>query len=361
VPFSAGRVAVADVNGDGIPDLIIANGPGDANLPRVSVIDGNVITSGGVVDLQHNLIGQFSAFDPSFRGGLWVAAGNLGGPNGQASIVVGTDVSFSSRPASLLFTGAANAPQPATIRVFDFDPNASTHFDLSLSQQVYDASFQGGVRVAVGDVLPSNPNASSSGIIAIAPGFGGPEPVRVFKYAFGQRSLGSPVAEFFPYGRSFTGGVYLATGDYLGHGDVNDILTGPGTTPVSGPFAGLVQLRVWSAAALYNSTLVDITAFQPDTTNVQSNIALLATGQPITITSRTLPVSGVSSVAFGPVNMQSSTRDLIVGSSIGKNAVRAVITTQRPANGPLVQIGKRIKTMFSRSRGPNGVNVGSRG
>src|SRR5437016_7107504 len=73
--FTGGvRVAVADVNGDGVPDVITAAGPGGG--PHVEVFDG--VT--GLEDL------SFFAYDLSFSGGVSVAAGEI---NGKGVIVTG--------------------------------------------------------------------------------------------------------------------------------------------------------------------------------------------------------------------------------------------------------------------------------
>src|SRR5690606_30795779 len=55
------RVAVGDVSGDGVPDIITGAGTG----PHVKVFDGATGTE----------IHSFFAFDPAFGGGVFVAAG----------------------------------------------------------------------------------------------------------------------------------------------------------------------------------------------------------------------------------------------------------------------------------------------
>ena len=73
--FTGGvRVATADVNGDGTPDVIVAAGEGGG--PHVRVLDGAALLLGNIVDLQ-----SFMAYDPAFTGGVYVAANNAaGGP-----------------------------------------------------------------------------------------------------------------------------------------------------------------------------------------------------------------------------------------------------------------------------------------
>ncbi|OWK47467.1 beta strand repeat-containing protein [Fimbriiglobus ruber] len=66
--FTAGvRVAVADLTGAGTPDLIAATGPGVAN--QVVVVDGTT----------HQVVATFSPFESTFTGGLYVTAGDLNG------------------------------------------------------------------------------------------------------------------------------------------------------------------------------------------------------------------------------------------------------------------------------------------
>ncbi len=70
-------VALADLNRDGYSEIIA--GAGDGGGPHVRVFDGQ---SG-------RLINQFFAYDPDFRGGVRVAAGDLNG-DGVAEIITGT-------------------------------------------------------------------------------------------------------------------------------------------------------------------------------------------------------------------------------------------------------------------------------
>src|SRR5207249_368239 len=79
--FTGGvRVAVGDVTGDGVPDLITAPGPGGG--PVVRVFDG---TTGAAVA---GPLGSLVVFDPAFRGGAFVAAGDVDA-DGVTDIVTG--------------------------------------------------------------------------------------------------------------------------------------------------------------------------------------------------------------------------------------------------------------------------------
>src|SRR5439155_12888022 len=76
------RVAVGDVNSDGIPDIITGPGPGGG--PEVRVFDGST------GQLLPGPVGDFFAFDPRFTGGIYVAAGDVNG-DGFADVIVGAD------------------------------------------------------------------------------------------------------------------------------------------------------------------------------------------------------------------------------------------------------------------------------
>src|SRR5262249_12560847 len=75
--FTGGvRVATADVDGDGIQDIITAAGPGGG--PHVKVFSG----------ADGHLLASFFAYGPSFTGGVFVAAGDVN-QDGKADIIVG--------------------------------------------------------------------------------------------------------------------------------------------------------------------------------------------------------------------------------------------------------------------------------
>jgi hypothetical protein len=79
------RVAAADVNGDGKPEIIVGAGIGGG--PRVAIFDGRTLTG-----TPRKLVNDFFAFDGAdrtgLRNGIYVAAGDLNG-DGKAELVIG--------------------------------------------------------------------------------------------------------------------------------------------------------------------------------------------------------------------------------------------------------------------------------
>jgi uncharacterized repeat protein (TIGR01451 family) len=178
------RVAVGDVSGDGVPDVIAAAGPGGP--PQVRAFDG---VSGATL---HN----FFAYAPAFTGGVFVAAGDVDG-DGRADIITGVDA------------GAGGGPH---VKVF-----SSLGGTELRSFFAYGLDFAGGVRVASGDV-----NGDGVADIITAPGAGAGPHVKVFDGA-----TGAELHSFFAYAPSFSGGVFVAAGDVNGDG-LADIVTGAG-------------------------------------------------------------------------------------------------------------------------------------
>lgn len=175
-------VAVGDVNGDGIADIV--TGTGEGSVPQVKVFNG----------LDNAVLRSFFPYDPGFAGGVRVAVGDVNG-DGIGDIITGT------------------ASGTSHVKVF----SGQTLGELA-SFFAYSPTFQGGVFVAAGDV-----NGDGRADIITGAGAGAGPHVRVFSGA----TL-TEINSFFAYAPTFTGGVRVAAGDINGDGR-EDVITAPGS------------------------------------------------------------------------------------------------------------------------------------
>ena len=191
VSFTGGvRVASADLNGDGIPDIITAPGAGMA--PEIKVFDGKTgVQLAGPV-------GDFLAYDRSMQGGVFVAAGDVTGDPFNDIIV------------------APGAGGGSEVRTFSGKDGSLLH-----SFNAYGPGFEAGLPVAVG-----NWAGAPRPYVVTGTGPGVSAETRVFDAVTGQQVSGA-VGDLHPYGQNFTGGVWVATGDTAGDGST-DLITGAG-------------------------------------------------------------------------------------------------------------------------------------
>jgi hypothetical protein len=217
--FTGGvRVAVADVNGDGFRDVIVASGPGGQSL--VKVIDGTKLNqlqgNGEIADSA--LLASFLAYDPTFMGGVNIAVGNV---DGDSDVDIVTAAGGGGGPHVKVIDGAKLGQVQGNGEIAD-SALVSGFF-------AYDPTFTGGVNVAVADV---NGDGNADVITGAGPG-GGPHVKVINGTKLNQLQANSEIANsallgsFFAYAPTFVGGVYVAAGDLNGDNHA-DIVTGAG-------------------------------------------------------------------------------------------------------------------------------------
>jgi hypothetical protein len=181
-------VAAGDVNGDGRADIIVGRGSGKGEVRVFNGANGSLLSG-------------FFAYGPGAAGfygtGVYVAAGDVNG-DGRADVITGS-------------TGGMSGP---LVKVFD-----GTNASLLRSFFAYSPNFHGGVFVAAGDV-----NGDGRDDIVTGAGPGSAAHVKVFDAVTLQA-----IDSFFAY-PGFQGGVRVAVGDVNGDG-IPDIITGAGKGP----------------------------------------------------------------------------------------------------------------------------------
>ena len=174
-------VAAGDVNGDGRADIIVGMGDANNSVPQVRVFSGANGTT---------VLHDFVAFDPTFRGGVRVATGDVNG-DGTADIIVGT------------------GPGAGQVAVFN-----GKNLGLLANFSAF-PGFTGGVYVAAGDI-----NGDGFDDIIVGAGSGGPH-VKAFS-----GNGGAVLKDFFPFSTG-TGGVRVAATDLNNDGKA-DFIVGAG-------------------------------------------------------------------------------------------------------------------------------------
>lgn len=150
------RTAVGDLNGDGVPDLAVAAGAGGG--ARVAVYNGTT-----VLTTRTKLLGDFFAFEPGLRDGVYLAIGDVNA-DGFGDLIVGAGSGGGPR---IRVASGKTLTQSGPIVAFGL-PIA----DFFVGNN---GSTRGGVRVAVKNVDGDN-NAD----IIVGSGEGQPGNVRVY-------------------------------------------------------------------------------------------------------------------------------------------------------------------------------------
>ena len=222
-------VAMADVNGDNVLDLIVGTGAGVA--PQVVVYSG---ADGGQGPFSTELA-RFTPFDAGTRGGVTVAGADIDGNAKADNIIVGSGPGTESQ---VTVFGSALPKVGEAPEVFStFTPYPGSRSGVTLATGTVD----------VGTGRPS---------IVTAPGPGEPAQVKTFRY-----DLYSPTeaamarggvadhshdptmtSEFLAYDPTYTGGVSLSTGWVAGP-------EGGAKSVVTGQLSGDGVVRVWSTGS----------------------------------------------------------------------------------------------------------------
>lgn len=181
--FKGGATVAVGRFGNG---ATLVTGAGAGGGPHVKVMDSN-----GTV------MNQFFPYPTAFKGGVNVAAGDIDG-DGIDEVITGA--------------GAGGTPHVRIISATGI-PRGSFF--------AYPQAFKGGVQVAAGDV-----DGDGKAEIITGAGPGGSPHVRIFK------ADGTPIGSFFPYVKTFKGGVNVAVQPATVNSPAR-IVTAPG--PGGGP------------------------------------------------------------------------------------------------------------------------------
>ena len=161
------QIAVGDVDGDGVDEIITAPGPnGDSRVK--------------IFDINGELKVNFFAYDENFKGKVNITVGDVDG-DGHDEIITGA--------------GPGGGPH---VRVFDGQGNIKFHFFA------FNRSFLGGVNVAVGDVDGDGQNEILASVASEASAY-----IRVFDSKLLLLRL-----QFLAYSKDFYHGVNIATADF---------------------------------------------------------------------------------------------------------------------------------------------------
>jgi hypothetical protein len=223
-------VAVGDISGDGVPDLVTGALVGN---PDVRVYDGRALANGtfDVNNPDASLLLQFFPYALQFNVGATVAVGDVN-HDGFAELITGASV---GNPDVRVFNGRDIANRT-------FNPSTS----LLAQWFPYALNFNVGVNVAAGDL-------SHNGFADVITGATAGNPhVKVYRgldIANGTFNGGNPdasaLASFFPYALQFNVGAFVATGDVNGDGFA-DLITGAST--------GNPDVRVYDGQAIATGT-----------------------------------------------------------------------------------------------------------
>jgi hypothetical protein len=254
--FTGGvRVAVADVLGHGVPDIITAAG---SFAPRIEVFDGRT----------GNKVFDFYAFNPfSFNSGVNIAAADLNG-DGKADLIIGQNqLGIGSQLSHVEVLDGSKLGQVM---------NGGQISPIAVLADFIPYNFNGEIRVAAGDV-----NGDGVPDIITGPGPGGGPEVKVIDGtkinqvdANGQILPSALVFDFNALSNlglgNDIGGIFVAAGDLNGDGFADLIVAqGTGTGAHLITFSGtpngtLVPTFMKSTVPFASSNGITVAAIDPD-------------------------------------------------------------------------------------------------
>ena len=140
------RVAVGDLNGDGVLDLVVSAGQGGG--PRVAVFDGTSVRPGGA---PARLVSDFFVFESRLRNGAVVAVGDVNG-DGRPDLVAGAGPGGAPRVSVFSGYGVMAGQGADAPRVADFfvAGNATSRAGTQLAVKDVDHDGRADVVASVG-------------------------------------------------------------------------------------------------------------------------------------------------------------------------------------------------------------------
>lgn len=252
------RVALGDVDGDGLPEVVAASGPGRVGEIRVY----RQLNSSGTTTLQELTAFRTQPFGPRYRGGVEIAVGDVDA-DGREDLVA----AMSRGAGTVAVFRSVNAADPIVDTPYRrFTPFAAT--------------FDGGATVAVADVGTfaggrlTNAAAPDGRVeIAVGSGAGMPATVRIYDISATPRVA----ATIRPFTASPAGGVSVAAGRYNSD-SIDDIIVsaGRGGRSAMRVFNGRVDQ---SAAAVLASSAAFATLARPNAATFTAPIDLDGDGK----------------------------------------------------------------------------------
>jgi hypothetical protein len=267
-------VAVGDVTGDGIPDLVTGAGAGN---PDVRVFDGAALENGSfsASNPSASLVAQWFAYGLNFNVGANVAVGDIE-KDGFADVVTGANV---GNPHVKVYSGK-------DIAMHTFNPNGSS---VVAQWFAYGLQFNVGANVAVGDV-------TGDGFADVVTGanVGNPH-VKVYNGKDIATHMFNPdgssvVAQWFAFGLQFNIGANVAVGDVNGDG-FGDVIVGASR--------GNPQVKVYDGKAIANGSFQST---NPDASLLTQFLAYnrLGTDVGVTVASADFENTGKFDILTGP-------------------------------------------------------------